>query len=215
MDERCIVIGGGGHAKVVLDAVLTSGKYTPVGVLDRDVTLWNTLVCGVRVLGGDELLKQLFDQGIRNVMIGLGGVSNNQPRKTLAELVSKQGFEVIGVVHPTASISKFSEIHLSAQIFDGVHIGPAVQLHEGVIINTHALIEHDCEVAAFAHVASGAVLGGEVQVGSMAHIGSGATVRQKIKIGVGAVIGAGAVVVRDVEDGDVVVGVPAKSLLRS
>jgi acetyltransferase-like isoleucine patch superfamily enzyme len=74
------------------------------------------------------------------------------------------------------------------------------------------VVEHDGRVDLYAHVATGAVLAGGVTVSILAHVGAGAVVRQKITIGVGAVIGAGAVVVKDVPDGQVVVGVPARPL---
>lgn len=212
MSERCFILGAGGHSRVVIDAILTAGSPLPVGILDHDCALHGTVICGVNVLGCDDLMPTLLADGVSKVVMGIGGVADNRPRMALMEIARSNGFEVCGVIHPRASISRFAKIHPSAQILAGAHVGPCAEIDDGAIVNTHAVIEHDCMVKNFAHVASGAILGGGVTVGAMAHIGSGAIIRQNIKIGALAVVGAGAVVIRDVADGDVVVGVPARSM---
>lgn len=212
MSDRCVILGAGGHSKVLIDALLAVGHLTPIGILDSDCALHGSAICGVKVLGGDDLMSELLADGVCKVVIGVGGISDNRPRKALIEMARSNGFDVCGVIHPRASVSRFATVHPSAQVFSGAHVGPSAEIEDGTIVNTHAVIEHDCLVKAHAHVASGAILGGGVTVGTMAHIGSGATIRQKIQIGACAVVGAGAVVVRDVVEGDVVVGVPARSM---
>jgi len=212
MSERCIVLGAGGHGKVVIDALLVAGGLTPIGILDTNSALHHSVICGVKVLGGDDLMPHLLVDGVWKAICGVGGISDNRPRKAVIALARGNGFEVCGLIHPAAYVSRFAKIHGAAQIFAGAHVGPSAEIEDGTIINTHAVIDHDCIVKAFAHIAPGAILGGGVTVGTMAHIGSGATIRQNIKIGAHAVVGAGAVVVRDVAEGDVVVGVPARSM---
>lgn len=210
----CVVLGGGGHARMVLDAVLLGGHARPVAVLDRDASRWGQELFGVPVRGGDELLPQLRAGGVTHFIMGLGAVGDNGPRRRLFEQAGAQGLIPLTVVHPSAVCSP------RARLGPGTVVGPAAVVNAGavvganVIVNTGALIEHDCVIGDHAHVATGARLGGAVRIGEAAHIGAGATVREGMTIGVGALVGAGAVVVRDVEPRSIVVGVPARSIRR-
>jgi UDP-perosamine 4-acetyltransferase len=191
---------------------MLDGSRAIVGVIDPDSTLKGIRILGVEVLGGNECLQHLLASGVRTAVLGIGGTGDNRLRARVFQEAVAAGFDIVGVVHPAAVVSPFASVDPTAQILAGAHIGPMAVIGPGVIVNTAAVVEHDCRVGAFAHIASRAVLGGNVVVGDFAHVGSAAVVRQSLSIGTAAVIGAGAAVIRDVPTGDVVAGVPARSL---
>lgn len=212
---RCLILGGGGHARVLIDSLLSSGGVAEhYGVLDRDRSLWGKEVFGVRVLGGDELLPQLASQGTTHFVVGLGGVGVNRPRCRLFELGLKHGLTPLTVCHSSAIRSRWATVGDGSVIFPGAVVNAGAALGVNVIVNTGAIVEHDCVVGDHVHIATGSRLCSTVHIGTGAHIGAGATVRQLITVGEGAIVGAGAVVVKDVEPWMVVAGVPARVMER-
>ena len=209
---KVIGFGAGGHARVVIDILMTLGGFDIVGLLDQDRSLWNTEMLGVPVLGDDSLRDELYQRGIHAAFIGLGSIKNAAPRKRLYELARTSGFELVRAIHPNAVVSKHAIIGDGPMIMAGAIVNPAARIGNNVIINSGAIVEHDCEIADHSHVATGARLGGTVKIGEGSHVGLGASIREGIRVGAGAIVGAGAVVIEDVPDRTVVVGVPATVL---
>ena len=209
---RVVGLGAGGHAKVVIEILWLMGGYELVELLDPNQELWGTEILGVPVLGDDNRLPELYDQGVRHAFIGLGTVGDTRPRRRLYEKARRQGFQIVQAIHPRSVIAPSVEIGHGPTIMAGAVINAATRLGDNVIVNTGAIVEHDCVIGDHVHIATGAQLASTVQVGIGAHIGAGATVRQCITIGEGAIVGAGAVVVKDVPPHTVVVGVPARPL---
>lgn len=205
-------VGAGGHAKVVLDVLAASGDYEVVGLLDADPSRVGTRLCGVPVIGGDELLEPQYHGGVSHAFIGLGGAADTRPRRLLYDRVRSVGFAVVSAEHPSAVVSPSARIGSGATVRPVAVVGPDTVLGENVTVNTGAVVEHDCLIGNHVHVALGARLASGVIVEDGAHVGAGATVLQGLRIGVGAVVGAGAVVIRDVDPGVVVTGVPATVL---
>lgn len=206
----CVILGGGGHARVLIDCMQAAGIADRLVILDQDGSRWGHEIQGVPILGGDDLLSQLVERGMRHFAVGVGSTGDNGPRRRLFELgVSLKSTPVI-VVHPHAVCSRSASIGPGAQLFAGSIVNAGAAVGANVIVNTGAIIEHDCVVGDHAHIATGARLSGTVRVGFAAHVGAGATVRQCITIGDRAIVGAGAVVVDDVEPGSIVAGVPAR-----
>lgn len=206
----CVVLGAGGHARVVIDAMQAGASARPVAALDANQALWGTNVLGVPVLGGDERLSQLAQQQIRHFVIGVGGVGDNQPRRQLFERAMRAGLRPLIVRHPSAVCSSWAIIGDGCVLLPGSVVNAGACLGVNVIVNSGAIIEHDCRIGSHVHVATRAVLAGAVSVESLAHLGAGAVVRQHLSIGEGAIVGAGAVVVTDVQPWTVVTGVPAR-----
>ena len=208
----CVVLGGGGHARVLIDLMREADLGEPAGILEVDASRWGGELDGVPILGGDDLIPQLADRGVSAFVVGLGSVRDTRPRRRLFSLAVEHGLEPLTLRHPAAVCSTVVELGGGCQLLAGSIVNAGARLGANVIVNSGAIVEHDCVVGDHVHVATGAGLASGVVVGAGAHIGIGAVVRQGISIGEEAVIGAGAVVVRDVPAATVVAGVPAGPL---
>ena len=213
--KTLIGIGAGGHAKVILEILRNDSRYSLVGLLDSDHNLWGKEVCGVPVLGGDDMLGRIFSEGTRHAFLGLGTTGKATLRRRLYEIVSAIGFEFVPAIHPQAIISPSAKTGRGIAVMAGAVINTEARIGDNVIINTGAVVEHDCVIGDHVHVATGALLAGGVNVGAGSLVGIGASVRQGIHIGSDAIVGAGASVVTDVPDNAVVGGVPARLLKRA
>lgn len=210
MTANCIVLGAGGHAKVVIDALRGMAGVVVAGVLTGESTCGGAQVLGVPVLGNDGLLSRLAGEGITHFTVGIGGIGPNPLRERLFEKAMTVGLKPLSVVHPAAVVSAHAVLEDGVQVFAGAIVHPGARLCCGCIINTGVIVEHDAVAEEFAHLASGCRVAGEVVVGRYAFVGAGVTVIQRITIGASAFIGAGAVVIRDVPDDARVAGVPAR-----
>ena len=209
---RCVILGAGGHAGVVIESIRANAGNVEINLLDSDRSLWGQTILDVKVLGDDAILPMLVEDGTTHFVIGVGGTGDNGPRRRLFELCVGHGLTPMDVCHPSAVRSPSAQVGPGSVIFPNAVVNTSSILGSNVIVNTGAIVEHDCVVGDHVHVATGSRLCATVQVGDGAHIGAGATVRQSISIGEGAVIGAGAVVVKDVPPWTTVVGSPAMAI---
>ena len=209
MSPLCVIIGGGGHARVVIDALRVSGLGEPTAVLDAAPERRGKSVDGVPIIGGDEEFPGLHARGITHFVMGLGGAGNNQPRRRLFETALTHGLQPLTLIHPSAIISSTATLADGAQVLARAVVNPGATVSVNVIVNTGAIVEHDCVIGAHVHIASAACLAGGVHVEEGAHIGAGSVTRQGCTIGREAIVGAGAAVVDNVPAKMVVAGVPA------
>jgi sugar O-acyltransferase (sialic acid O-acetyltransferase NeuD family) len=202
--ERWIVVGAGGHARVVMDAVLHDGRDpAQIAFADDDVSLHGTRVLGRPIIG---LVKAVVGAAVSfHVAVG-----SNRVRETLHRQLLEVGASPFNVVHPMACISPFASLGQGSFVAARAVIAPAATIGAAVIINHGAVVDHDVVVGDYAHIAPGVTLGGGVRVGRGALVGAGAILLPGVSIGDGAVVGAGAVVLADVAFASVVVGVPAR-----
>lgn len=209
MNRPVLIIGAGGHGRVVADALLAAGENV-FGFVDPASSLWGRTCLGLPVLGGESILEEDAFRSARLVN-GLGGTGGALRRRAQRRLEAI-GREFVGVRHPSAVISPFARLASDVQVFARAVIQPDAELQGGCIINTAAVVEHDCRLSAFVHCAPGSVLCGGVSVGDDGHIGAGAVIRQNVTLGSSIVVGAGAVVVADCdEEGTLLVGSPARA----
>ena len=210
MKPACIVIGGGGHAKMVLEILRLQRKVRIAGVADPNRALKS--VAGLPVLGGDEVLPDARKRGIGCFAVGVGGVPDNRPRAALYRKAVEAGLKPLQAIHPSSVVSKSAVLGAGTMVLPGAVINPDAVLGVNVIVNSAAVVEHDVRIADHAHVAPGAVLCGGAEIGEGAFIGAGAVVIQGVRIGAWAVVAAGAVVLKDVPARARVAGVPARSI---
>jgi UDP-perosamine 4-acetyltransferase len=210
--NQCIIIGGGGHARVVIDAMKRSGKIVPRGILDNDPALRGEVVLGVHVLGDDSLLESFRDT--MSLIVAIGSLPDMTVRANKFKDLHARGFSFSTIIHPNAIVSPHASIDYGTVVLAGAIINPGACIGRNVIINSGAIIEHDCIIADHVHVAPGACLCGGITVGAAAHIGAGSVVRENLSIGEEALVGAGAAVTDSVSPCTVVVGVPAHPIDR-
>lgn len=206
---RLVIIGAGGHGRVVLDLVRASGVFDVVGFIDPAPR--TASIMGVPVLGSDEILPQLHSEGLQHAFVALGG---NAVREKVGATLERLGFDRPSLVHPSAFVASSARVEKGALVMARAVLGTQAVLEEGAILNTGAVADHDNRLSANCHVAPGCALAGFVTIGPRTLIGAGTSIRPDIRVGSDAVVGAGAAVVSDVPDGVTVVGVPARILQR-
>ncbi len=203
-----ILVGAGGHALVLLDALLLTSTVV-LGLVDRDPKLAGRMVLGISVLGGDEALRAYAPETVRLVN-AIGSAGTMERRRSLYEKYCGAGYAFASVLHPAAIISRHAVAAPGAQLMAGAVVQAGASVGENTIVNTGATVDHDCRIGAHVHLAPGVTLSGSVQIGDATHVGAGATVIQGVRIGARCTVAAGAVVLSDVADGTTVAGVPAR-----
>lgn len=204
-----LVLGGGGHAKVLIDT-LNQSENNILGILDNSLSV-NTSVLNIPVIGDDTKLLDYKKNEVK-IVIGVGSLPSTRHRQELINYVAKLGYKITTVVHPSAVIASEIILPEGAQVMAGVIIQPGVKIGKYSILNSRSLIEHDCIIGSNCHLAPGSILCGGVTVGDESHIGAGAIVLQNVNIGTRVTVGAGALVLYDIVSSKKVVGVPAREI---
>lgn len=200
------VIGSGGHAKVVIEAMRAAGDLTIVGCTDAKPSASHVL--GVPVLGTDEELARLYDGGLRQAFVALG---DNRLRLKVGRALMARGFEFPSVIHPSATISPSAHIGRGVVVMAGAVLNASAVIGDFCIVNTLAAIDHDCVLGDGVHVAPRTALAGGVTLESGVFMGIGATAIPGVTVGAHSIVGAGGVVVHDLPAGITAVGIPARA----
>jgi sugar O-acyltransferase (sialic acid O-acetyltransferase NeuD family) len=207
---RVVVLGAGGHGKVVLDALLAAEEHEVVGVLDDNPVKQGAHVLGVPVIGTSENLSGLASRlGFEGVAVALG---DNYLRERKFREVRAARLKPVTLIHPAATVSRFVELGEGVVILAKAVINPGTSIADNVCVNTSASVDHDNVLERSSHIFPNATLAGGVSVGEFSQIGCGAVVNPNLKIGKHSYVGAGAVVTRDVAEGVVAAGIPAREI---
>jgi len=203
---RLLIIGAGGHGRVVGDVAESLG-FDELVFFDnawpdqKSTGRW-------KVEGTVEEAIALNQQGERCFV----AIGRNSARSRISARVSVSSAPTL--IAPSAIVSSDVRFGWGCVVVAGAIVNTGTTIGNGVILNTGCTIDHDCSIGDFAHISPGAHLAGGVHVGPSAWVGIGASVREMVRVGANAMVGAGAAVVKDVVDNDTVVGVPARRLIR-
>ena len=209
-ERPVIILGGGGHAAVLVDLLGVIGAEV-LGVIAPEAETPAVYLPGIPYLGCDDDLTTHQPSSVCLVN-GVGAVGDVSSRRDHFEWSTKLGYAFATLIHPASVIASGVTLSPGAQIMAGAVLQTAVSIGENTVVNTRASLDHHCRIGAHAFVGPGAVLSGEVTVGPEAFIGTGASVIQGITLGDRCLVGAGAAVVSDVPPGGRAGGVPARSL---
>lgn len=199
--NRLIIVGAGGHGKVLADNALKNG-YTDISFIDDNL---KDECLGFPVIGAVSEAES-FNDGKTDFVIGIG---NNGTRKSIAE---KFDVNWVTLIHPSAQIAVNVTIGKGTVVMAGAVVNVCAAVGKHCIINSNAVVEHDNVIGDYVHISPGVALGGTVSIGDCTHIGIGATVINNVSVCRDCIVGAGSVVVRNIEAGGKYVGVPARSL---
>lgn len=202
-----ILIGAGGHAKVLLEALVASNIMVR-GVVDPELVSeigasWR----GVEILGGDEVV---FEHSPSSVCLvnGVGSIpgSHWNVRARLYERFDKAGYKFGTVIHPFSAVSSNAKLSSGVQIMAGAVVQADVAIGQNTLINTRASVDHDCEIGEHCHIAPGVTVCGGVKIGNGVHVGTGASIIQGVILGENCMIGAGTTVRKNVLAGTTFLG---------
>ena len=206
MHKKVVVIGAGGHAKVIADIIEKSSDIV-YGFLDDNKVIGEKVIKDYRVLGKISECTALQKQN--KSIYFIIGIGNNYVKKSISE---KYSLNYYTAIHPSSNIGLQVKIGQGTTVMANACINSDAQIGKHCIINTGAIIEHDNIIQDYVHVSPNATLCGTVQVGAFTHIGAGTVIRNNINITSECVVGAGAVVVKNIEEKGTYLGAPARKV---
>ncbi len=207
---RCVIVGAGGHGRVVLDILINAAQYEVVGFVDSNAELTGRRIDGIEVLGQPADLPILRKQiGVTHGVIAIG---DNGVRRAVADRLDDLGFVLANAIHPSANLARNATLGRNVVVAAGAVVCAHSQIGDSVILNTGCIVDHESLIGTATHICPGARLAGRVTVESGAFVGIGATIIQSVRIGYEAIVGAGAVVIEDAPPMSTVVGVPARQI---
>ena len=209
--KEIILIGGGGHCKSVLDSLLELNEYAKIGIVDKKENIGKS-VMDMHVVGCDDDLYFLFNDGYKYAFVTLGSIGNPTLRIKLFNILINIGYEIPVIIDESAKVSKYAKIEQGVFVGKQSVVNAGTLIQKGVIINSGAIVEHDCQIGPFSHIAPGAVLGGEVVVGEHSHVGLNATVKQQVHIGSNSIIGMASVVLENIGKDTMAYGNPCREV---
>lgn len=202
--KELIIIGAGGHGRVVADIAQKLGVYDTIAFLD-DGEAKETM--GVPIVGKTADVQKYVKSA--DIFVAIG---NSQVRGAFIERLLLMGANIPALIHPSAIIGASVEIGAGTAVMAGAVINPCSKIGKGVIVNTCSSVDHDCTIEDCAHISVGAHIAGSVRVGAHTWIGIGGIVKNNISICADCMIGAGAVVVKNITATGTYIGVPAKKI---
>jgi sugar O-acyltransferase (sialic acid O-acetyltransferase NeuD family) len=203
MPIELMLVGSGGHAKVVAEAAEASFTDSKIVVADQNLDRVGHLLL-------DKYPVRLLNDWVAQCNCFHVAIGDGKARRELSLMLVDNDKTPVTIFHPASNVSGRAFIGRGAFIAAGAVVGAEANIGEGVILNHNSVVDHDSYIGAFSHVAPGATICGGVEVGSMTLVGARAVLLPSVKIGSNVTIGAGSVVACDIPDGHTVMGVPGK-----
>ncbi len=203
--KRIVVLGGGGHSRSIIDSVRSTRAFADIVITDPAIAP-GEMILGCKVVGGDDALQSLYDNEYGCAIIGVGTIGNMEPRHRLDKLLTSIGFELVSVYDPSAVVAESSSIKDGTYVAKNACVNSDAKIGRNAIINTCAVIDHDCCIGDYVHVAVGAVVCGGCYIENDTFIGANATIIQGVRIGHNSIIGAGSIVLANVPANTTVIG---------
>ncbi len=207
--RRIVLLGVGGHAKVVWDTLSRMREENAiqvVAVLDDDARLWGKPFMNLTVQGAIHEIAQVQAEA---AVIAIG---DNAARRRVYETVKPLGIPLLNVIHPSAVIAADVQLGDGIVVFANVVVNIGTRVGDNVILNTACTVDHDCVIGAHAHIAPGVHLAGGVSIGEGTLMGISSSAIPLVEIGKWVTVGAGSVVVRSIPDNVTIAGIPARIL---
>jgi len=202
-----VIVGGGGHARVVAAVAARTGRFELVGYTARP---GGAGLGHLNLLGDDDVLPDLARAGtVRCAIPAVGIIDTGPTARVLHERLAATGLELPPLVSSTATVHDDVMLGPGTVVLDGAIVNPGARIGAGCIVNTHATVEHDCRIGDYCHIAPGAVLCGTVTLGDQVLVGAGACVVPGIRIPDRTLVAAGATVIRSPDTAGIYAGVPA------
>lgn len=197
--QPVILLGGGGHASVVAEILLSQGREI-IAVVSPEPIAERAVFKGIKRLTSDGDVA-CFSASDVKLVNGVGMMPGSVMRQKINEHFLAQGYQFDTVISPDAVVSPYAIIEQGCQVFAGAIVQTGATIGAHSIINSKALVEHDCVLGEHNHVAPGATLCGQVTTKRNVFIGAGAIVINNITICENAVVGAGSCITRSVDAG--------------
>jgi sugar O-acyltransferase (sialic acid O-acetyltransferase NeuD family) len=197
---KVIIYGGGGLSKMIIESVRILGVYQISGIIDDHMKKGEDVI-GVPVLGGAEVLPELFEQGIRTAVNSVGGIGDYTVRFDVFHTLANAGFICPPIVHPTAHVDPTARLEAGVLVLAQSYVSGNARVGMGTLINNSVVISHDCLVGVCANFSPGAMIAGDAVIGDFTQIGMNATVNIGVHVGKECLIGNNATIKKDVPDG--------------
>jgi sugar O-acyltransferase (sialic acid O-acetyltransferase NeuD family) len=202
-NQKLLILGGGGHAKMCIDVLKQMKTFQIYGIIDENLEIGSSIM-GIPVIGRDEDLQRLFDEGYRLIINGIGAITNHARRESIYEKLKKIGFSLPNIIHPAASVEPSAILGEGNQIMANATVGSDVKIMNNCIVNIGAIISHESILHDNVHVSPGAILAGSVVVNENTLIGMGSTIYLNVKVGKDVLIFNGCNVTKDIRDNEII-----------
>lgn len=206
--ENIVLFGGGLHTTYCIDILMKEGKYNIIGITDPIKEI-GTELCGYKIIGRDEQLKELVVK--YDLFGGIITIGDNWLRKMVYDRITGQipDFKFVNAIHPSTIIGMNVVFGVGVIIMAGCIINPNSTVGNFCFLATGAQLEHDCKIDDFASISAGSITGGKVYIGKYSAITLGVTIMDRLTIGENSVVGSGSLVTKDIPDNVLAYGNPA------
>ncbi len=198
--SKVIIYGGGGLSKMIIESVRVLGCYQIVGIIDDGIPK-GTDIIGSPVLGGAEILPELYQSGVHLAVNSVGSIGNYKVRLNVFHKLAEAGFVCPAIVHPTAHVDPSARLEAGVLILAMSYVSGNAVVGMGTLINNSVVVSHDCVLGVCTSLSPGAMTAGEVIIEDFAQIGMNATINIGVRVGKECLIGNGATIKKDVPPG--------------